>query len=317
MKNFFYLAKPLIPRSIQIMLRRFLMQKRRKRNAHIWPIHPDSAQKPKNWNGWPGYKKFAVVLTHDVELAGGHDKCLQVMQLEKQLGFASSFNFVPERYTVSPDLRSRLVEEGFEVGVHGLNHDGKLFKSRDEFQRRAKRINNYIKQWNAVGFRAPAMHHNLDWIRDLNVLYDASTFDTDPFEPQPDGECTIFPFWVEPDGERSGYVELPYTLPQDFTLFVILEEKTPAVWKRKVDWIARHGGMVLINTHPDYMHFGPGKPGPEEFSASLYAELLEYINEKYDGEFWHALPKELAQFWKERIENNTEQGNNLSQAVTY
>ena len=30
----------------------------------------------------------------------------------------------------------------------------------------------------------------------LNIAYDASTFDTDPFEPQPDGVNTIFPFWV-------------------------------------------------------------------------------------------------------------------------
>ena len=40
------------------------------------------------------------------------------------------------------------------------------------------------------------MLHNLEWFHDLNVKYDSSTFDTDPFEPQPDGVGTIFPFWV-------------------------------------------------------------------------------------------------------------------------
>ena len=40
------------------------------------------------------------------------------------------------------------------------------------------------------------MLHNLVWLRDLDILYDASTFDTDPFEPQPEGMETIFPFWV-------------------------------------------------------------------------------------------------------------------------
>ncbi|MFK7849092.1 MAG: hypothetical protein AB8G77_27645 [Rhodothermales bacterium] len=299
-KKFFYLAKPLIPRRLQVAARRRLMRRVRTKNAHIWPIHPDSAQKPSNWQGWPNGKKFSVVLTHDVELAGGHDKCTALMQLEQQQGFVSSFNFVPERYEVSPTLRSTLNAAGFEVGVHGLNHDGKLFSSREEFSRRAVKINQYIKDWKADGFRAPAMHHNLDWIRDLNIEYDASTFDTDPFEPQPDGECTIFPFMVPDDGDRSGYVELPYTLPQDFTLFVILQEKEPNIWKRKVDWIAERGGMVLVNVHPDYINFENGQTGNEEFPASIYAEFLSYIRTKYEGEYWHALPREIAAFWKEQ-----------------
>lgn len=276
------------------------MQRRRPKYAHLWPVHPDSATPPKNWQGWPEGKKFAFVLTHDVELIGGHDKCEQLMRLEKRNGFRSSFNFVPERYKVSPLLRGMLKDEGFEVGVHGLNHDGKLYNSRVEFRERSKKINQYIAQWGATGFRSPAMHHNLDWIRDLNIEYDASTFDTDPFEPQPEGACTIFPFMVEDEGTRSGYVELPYTLAQDFTLFVILQEKDISVWKRKIDWIASHGGMALLNVHPDYVHFGEDKPGNEEFSYSIYEDLLKYVNTAYEGQFWHALPSEVAAFWKSR-----------------
>ena len=61
-----------------------------------------------------------------------------------------------------------------------------------------------MREWNAVGFRSGFMHHNLDWLHDLEVSYDSSTFDTDPFEPQPDGANTIFPFWVP--GPNGGYV---------------------------------------------------------------------------------------------------------------
>ena len=108
---------------------------------------------------------------------------------------------------------------------------------------------HYLKEWNAVGFRSAFMLHNLDWIGDLDISYDASTFDTDPFEPQPDGANTIYPFWVarpslnsQPSSinhPRSGYVELPYTLPQDSTMFLFLEEKSNEIWRRKLDWIAR------------------------------------------------------------------------------
>ena len=221
------------------------------------------------------------------------------MKLEQQMGFRSSFNFVPERYNVSSELRRDLTSHGFEVGVHGLNHDGKLYKSREIFQRRAVRINHYLKKWDAVGFRSPAMHHDLDWLHDLNVLYDASTFDRDPFEPQPDGVGTIFPFWVRGKTNQNGYVELPYTLPQDFTLFVLMKEKNADIWTRKLDWVASRGAMVLVNTHPDYMSFDGHKPGLEEYPVEYYLDLLKYVKSQYEGQYWHALPKQMAQYWIE------------------
>ena len=150
----------------------------------------------------------------------------------------------------------------------------------------------------AVGFRAPAMHHNLEWIHALNIEYDASTFDTDPFEPQSDGCRTIFPFWVHNGSYRKGYMELPYTLPQDFTVLVLMKDMNLSIWKTKLDWIARHGGMALLNTHPDYMSFGGGKLRYDEYPAEKYLEFLEYIENKYSGQYWHVLPREMARFWK-------------------
>ena len=56
--------------------------------------------------------------------------------------------------------------------------------------------------------------------------------------------------------DQKGYVELPYTLPQDFLLFILLQEKNIDTWKKKLDWIVDHGGMALFIAHPDYMNFG-------------------------------------------------------------
>ncbi|MCK5607641.1 hypothetical protein KAR91_37500, partial [Candidatus Pacearchaeota archaeon] len=137
-----------------------------------WPIDMWSGKKPEGWTGWPHKKRFALILTHDVDTVRGQKKCRDLIDLEKTLGFRSSFNFVPERYDVDPGLRQSLTEKGFEVGVHGLNHDGKLYKSRQIFQERAVKINSYLKEWGAVGFRSPAMHHNLEWIHDLDIEYD-------------------------------------------------------------------------------------------------------------------------------------------------
>ncbi|MCZ6702098.1 MAG: hypothetical protein O6940_03555 [Ignavibacteria bacterium] len=303
MKKLFYFIKPIIPRNVQIFLRSILVKKQRKRYKNVWPIFPGSQTKPKNWTGWPDGKNFAIVLTHDVEFREGHDKCRRLLEIEKELGFKSSFNFVPERYKVDRELRDFIVSEGFEVGVHGLNHDGKLFRDKKIFSERAKKINQYLKEWNSVGFRAPAMHHNLEWIGKLNIEYDLSTFDTDPFEPQPDGVGTIFPFWIEGKDRRPGYLEMPYTLVQDFTLFILMKEKSPAIWIDKLNWISKNGGIALVNVHPDYLNF-EYKRKLEQFPVSYYSDFLKFVKEKYYEKYWNVLPKDVARYYKRAITIN-------------
>ena len=161
-----------------------------------------------------------------------------------------------------------------------------------------------MKDWQAVGFRSPAMHHNLKWIHELNVLYDASTFDTDPFEPQPDGVQTIFPFYVQDEKTGKGYIELPYTIPQDFTLFILMRNKHIDIWKKKLDWVVKYGGMALVNIHPNYMNFSGKKIGYEEYPLQYYINFLQYIQDKYSGKYWHVLPKEIAQFWKYHVSSS-------------
>ena len=292
----YYQVKPAIPRSVQIVIRQYIVGLQLKRKSDIWPIDPAAGKKPDGWPGWPDGKKFALVLTHDVDTSSGQEKSIQLKDLEKSLGFRSSFNFVPERYPISAEILESLRESGFEVGVHGLNHDGKLYASRKIFTDRAVKINHYLDEWGAVGFRSPAMHHNLEWIHELNIEYDSSTFDTDPFEPQTDGVGTIFPFYVKGDGGSDGYFELPYTLPQDFTLFVLMKNRNINVWKEKLDWIVANGGMALINTHPDYMSFPPQRAGRENYSHERYLEFLNYVIDRYSGDYCNLLPSEVVSF---------------------
>jgi glycosyltransferase involved in cell wall biosynthesis len=334
----YYDIKPLLPWGLRMRVRGLFARWKRSRHENAWPVMPGSEKPPSNWPGWPDGKRFALVLTHDVEGPDGLAKCRDVMDLERNLDLRSSFNFVPQGdYTVSPELLRELNDNGFEVGVHDLHHDGKLFRTRDEFSKKARSINHYLRQWGAVGFRSGFMLRNLNWLHDLNIQYDASTFDTDPFEPQPDGTGTIFPFWVprprEGGGsngsgndngnghlaapERSigrsanpsihqstnpsfhsseGYAELPYTLPQDSTLFLLFGERTPDIWYQKLDWIAKHGGMALLDVHPDYMRFNGGPASSRTFPARFYGDLLEYVRTRYGDSFWHPLPKELAAF---------------------
>jgi hypothetical protein len=339
----YYKVKPYLPWSLRMALRRLLARRKRRTYQDVWPINEAAGNPRVGWIGWPGGKKFALVLTHDVEGPAGLAKCRRLMQLEMKLGFRSSFNFIPEGgYEVPRELRAELTQNGFEVGVHDLRHDGKLYYSRSYFSKSAARINNYLSEWSAAGFRSGFMLRQLDWLHQLNIQYDASTFDTDPFEPQPGGVGTIFPFWVpvvikgkpvsasdyrlSPSGFRSrisspssrsemtsrhqppqsstpnrGFVELPYTLPQDSTLFLLLREPTPEIWLRKLDWIAQHGGMALVNVHPDYLRFPDESASSRTYPVALYVELLEHIKHKHAGTFWHSLPGQIAAFCKEKM----------------
>lgn len=293
LSDLYYFAKPAIPLRVRLALRRIIANQLRRRNPNTWPISEAAGTVPANWPGWPEGKKFAFVITHDVEGRRGLDRTRQLAGLEIELGFRSAFNFVPEgEYRVSESLRGFLTGKGFEVGVHDLHHDGSLYRSRRHFTAAAEKINRYIEQWSADGFRSGFMRHNLRWLDEINVLYDSSTFDTDPFEPQPDGAGTIFPFWVSQDG-RYGYVELPYTLPQDSTLFLLLSETSIDIWKRKLDWVAEKGGLALVNVHPDYVNFN-GQNRLGEYSQQLYRDLLEYVASRYSDQCWLALPREVA-----------------------
>ena len=297
----FYTIKPIIPRSLQLSIRRILAARKRRLYADVWPIDPAAGNSPPGWQGWPDGKNFALVIQHDVDTIKGHNNCHKLMAVEKRLGIRSMYSIVPERYKVSASLINDLSKQGFGVGVHGLKHDGKLFSSEQHFRESAVKINDYLKEWKAVGFTSPSMYHNLDWMYMLNIDYATSTFDTDPFEPQPEGVRTIFPFFVRNNDNHKGYVELPYTLPQDHLLFIILKEKNIDIWKKKLNWIAEKGGMALLNSHPDYMNFNGIKPQLEEYPVEFFIEFIEYIKNSYKDQYWQALPKDVAQFWRETM----------------
>jgi Glycosyl transferase 4-like domain len=320
----YYALKPLLPSRLRLAMRRLRANHLRKRCAGIWPICEPAGKRPESWPGWPDGKEFAFVLSHDVEGTRGLERCRRVAEIEMESGFRSSFNFIPNgEYRVPADLLAWLRENGFEIGVHDLYHDGGLFRSQRVFERHAGDINRQLKEWSAVGFRAGFMHHKLDWLHALDIEYDASTFDIDPFEPQPDGVQTVFPFWVpKPDPEADalrnnedagcdppgagktsdgtrktrGYMELPYTLVQDYNLFVVLKERGTDIWREKLRWLAGKGALAMLDTHPDYMEMPGGNPSPYEYPVSLYQSFLAHVRTEYAGRYWSALPKEVASY---------------------
>ena len=176
---------------------------------------------------WPGGRSWALVLTHDVETETGYNDLNLLRDIEREHGYKSSWNFVPLRYRVADEVVRGLKEEGCEVGVHGLRHDGRDLESRRMVNRRLPAIRDYAKRWDAVGFRPPATQRHWELMPLLGFDYDSSYSDTDPYEPQPGGCCTYLPYF------NQEMIELPITMPQDHTLFAILQNPEGSTWVRK------------------------------------------------------------------------------------
>src|SRR4051812_39062618 len=114
-RRFYYTLKPYLPWRLRFAVRKISARRTRARVNGTWPICETAAQRPSGWPGWPEGKEFAFVLTHDVEHGVGAAKSQRLAELEKSLGFRSSFNFVPEgKYRTPPELRHWLSENGFE-----------------------------------------------------------------------------------------------------------------------------------------------------------------------------------------------------------
>ncbi len=238
--------------------------------------------RPLPW--WPPGHDFAVVLTHDVEGPFGLAHLPDVLALERERGFRSSVSFVGDTYEVPASLLAELRGAGFEVALHGWRHDGRLFASQARFEQRLPGMNARLREWGAVGFRSPMTHRVPSWMQGLQVEWDSSFFDTDPFEPMPGGVMSIWPFVM------GRFVELPYTLPQDHTLIETLGETSPRIWLEKLDFLAAHQGMALVNSHPDYLCRG-GR-------LALYEEFLDELARRSGA--WHALPREVAAWTRAR-----------------
>jgi hypothetical protein len=295
----YYALKPLMPRRLQLALRRAYAPRQARREFPAWPFEPalvdhrdhellaqlGAAHALPIVGFWPDHKRYCCLLTHDVEGPAGVENVMRVIELEQQYGFTSCWNFVAEWYPIPGGLFEEVRAAGCEIGLHGILHDGKLFSSRASFEANLPKIRDYSERWGTVGFRSPATHRNADWMHELPVEYDSSFPDSDPFEPQPGGCCSIMPFFF------GDVVELPLTMMQDHTMFEILREPGIDRWTEKAEWIMHNQGLITLNVHPDYV--------VEQRYLDRYEAFLAWLAERRDGG-WHALPRDAARWWRER-----------------
>jgi hypothetical protein len=237
---------------------------------------------------WPDGAQSCVAMTHDVETERGKAFCSELMDMDDSFGIKASIQVVPEgSYKVSPPFIENILRRGFEVNVQDLNHDGHLFRDREEFLRRALRINRYAKSYGSRGFRAAVLYRNLDWYDALQFSYDMSVPNVAHLDPQRGGCCTVMPYFV------GGILEIPLTTTQDYTLFHLLNDYSLDLWKAQIELIIRSNGLVSFIIHPDYVI--------EKRARDSYRNLLTFLRDS-DGskKLWFALPGEIDSWWRAR-----------------
>ena len=227
-------------------------------------------------------------MTHDVEAESGQGFCSELMNIDHSFGIKASFQLVPEgRYRISAALVAEIRDRGFEVDIQDLNHDGHLFREREEFLRRAQRINRYSKIYGARGFRAAVLYRNEDWYDALNFSYDMSVPNVAHLDPQPGGCCTVMPYFI------GDILEIPLTTTQDYMLFHLLGDYSLDLWKAQIELIKKKNGLLSFLIHPDYII--------ETRARSVYRSLLEVLRDMGTTEkLWFALPGDVDQWWRAR-----------------
>ncbi len=303
-RDLYYFLRPILPMSIRRVLQRIRLRGQMKYSFPGWPVDRTvdalferlmemvlkangQAAIPFIWF-WPAGAKAALLLTHDVEGPAGLDFCPTLMDLDNEFGFYASFQLVPEkRYTVTKQILESIKNRGFEVNVHDLNHDGHLFREREEFLRRASKINEHAVLFGTSGFRSGALYRNLNWYDALRISYDMSVPNVGHLDPQSGGCCTILPYFI------GDIIELPVTETQDYSLFQILNKYSIDLWKQQTEIILRGNGLISFIVHPDYVI--------EKRARNTYRALLAYLAEIRTTEaIWAALAGEIAHWWKLR-----------------
>jgi hypothetical protein len=238
---------------------------------------------------WPDGAPSCTMMTHDVEGRRGLEFLSTLMELDDRFGIKASYQLIPEGSECLPQYAAAIRERGCEVNLHDLNHDGLLYRDRAVFLDRARRINEYAREFGCQGFRSGAMYREQSWYGAFDFEFDMSVPSVAHLEPQRGGCCTVMPYFV------GDILELPLTTAQDYSMFFILGDYSTALWQTQIEMIRARHGLVSVIAHPDYL------VGDKE--RRVYTQLLERLAAlRDDKQTWMARPGEINRWWRARRE---------------
>ena len=293
-------VKPLLPRRLQIAMRRLYAKRqartefpagRSSRSSSTAGV-PSCARRWTRARGepmpvianWPEGRRFAAILTHDVEGPAGIANMPRVLEIERRHGFVSSGTSSPRATRSRTACFDHSAPRAARSGCTAIKHDCKLFASRARFEAELPEIHRYLAEWDAVGFRSPATHRNADWMPELGALYDSSFPDTDPFEPQAGGCCSILPYFLGRPGRAADHAGPgPHAVGDPAP-----GHDRPLDAQERLDHRQRRADQ------PDHAPRLPRHAG----TAPHVRGIPRVPGRPTEG--WHTLPREVAAWWHTR-----------------
>ncbi|MBW2988212.1 hypothetical protein DRJ48_03815 [Candidatus Woesearchaeota archaeon] len=259
-------------------------------------IHSTQTPTQKPVPFWPDGKRFAIVLTHDVDsdfIFKNKRMLNSFLRLEEGHGFKSAWYFVTFKYKLNHAILKQLATRGHEIGFHGDTHDYRLpYLKEERIRKRLERCKPFLEQYKVRGGRSPVF---LWTPRFLKVLaeylgYDTSFHDTTigGLSGRREGCCSCFPFFY------GKLLEIPTTIPEEFMLGSLgySPEEILDIQISKMREIRKLGGVVNILTHPE------PEISANKVALKIYRGLLKECSRFKDA--WCVLPKELEAHWRKR-----------------
>lgn len=304
-----------VPPALRQTASRFLKRGNKKRGTAVFPAFPKDQSVELLTNllrlpagrlggaaltapAWPGGKKYAFTVTHDVDSGWIYrDGNLRLfLDEETRLGIRGAWYFVANLYPHDHAAIEELAAAGHEIGLHGDNHDHKIaFLSERAMRRRLDGCRPFLERYRVTGFRSP---HYLRTPAFYEVLKDYVRYDTsmhDSYNPANavdllrEGCSALHPFTLS-DGPGA-LLEIPVTIPEDYELYDPERgaDSIARVQLAQIEEIKRRGGLANLVIHPE-PHMSGRPHCLEAFRRVLAAAAA-------DKDCWLCRPDEVYGHW--------------------
>ena len=230
-------------------------------NRLIRDATQDGSMKP-----WWG-KSAAVCITHDIDNAKGMSQVASFAKMNLRAGVKATFNFLTHaEYRLEKLLLHDLMTEGFEIGLHGFDHDqGYAFRPREAMLTKLKLALFALRDFNIGGYRSPALSLSetlFAAIGEMGLRYDSTLQIASPFYHS---VRLPYPVYLAP----YGLWELPLMVQDDSYLRDARCDEGTILnsLNRFIQETQALNGVFVLNVHPH--NFAERAP--------LYREILELI----------------------------------------
>lgn len=240
---------------------------------------------------WPDGKRYALVLSHDVDTARGFAQIPEIAAVEEAHGFRSSWFVVGTQYRIDHALLDGLRQRGHEIALHGDRHDNRIaYQSPGRIERRLDACASFVSRHGVSGFRSPSLLETPTLREALRPRFrytsDVPDSESDSLIAPRRGCASCFPFL------KRGLLEIPITLPFDDKLLLSGCKAAGLLdaWRAKLAWIRAVGGLAQLLLHAEPHLWKRSRAGYERWLAERSA----------DGEAWRANLGDVARWWLER-----------------